>query len=133
MIENSKKNNVMVIHSGNRTLPKTATIGTSADVSVLGRSPSYRESTKKNKERQGPTLGIHFTEMSHLKRCLLRKSWPYFNSNNMQRKSCPIAQGLVDFNIGLVIFVLNLPDEQEKFFKEFKSQENCYQPCSSSG
>ena len=28
----------------------------------------------------------------------------------MQRKSCPIAQ--VDFAIGLVIFVLNLPDGQ---------------------
>ena len=32
----------------------------------------------------------------------------------MQRKSCPIAQ--VDFAIGLVIFVLTLPDGQVLFF-----------------
>ena len=28
----------------------------------------------------------------------------------MQRKSCLMSLGLVDFAIGLVIFVLNLPD-----------------------
>ena len=33
--------------------------------------PSYRESNKGSKERQGPTLGVHFTEESILKRCLL--------------------------------------------------------------
>ena len=35
---------------------------------------------------------------------------------------CP---GLVDFAIGLVNFVLNLPNEQVKFFEEFKLQKNC--------
>ena len=33
--------------------------------------------------------------------------------------------GLVDFAIGLVNSVLNLPDEQVKFFEEFKLQKNC--------
>ena len=35
-------------------------------VSVLQRCPSYRESNKGSKERQGPTLGVCFTEMSVL-------------------------------------------------------------------
>ena len=35
---------------------------------------------------------------------------------------CP---GLVDFAIGLVNFVLNLPNGQVKFFEEFKLQKNC--------
>ena len=29
-------------------------------MSVLERSPSYRESNKGSKEKQGPTLGVHF-------------------------------------------------------------------------
>ena len=33
-------------------------------VSVLKRCPSYRESNKRSKERQGPTLGVRFTEVS---------------------------------------------------------------------
>ena len=34
--------------------------------------------------------------------------------------------GLVDFAIGLVNFVLNLPDGQVEFFEEFKLQiKNC--------
>ena len=35
-------------------------------VSVLERSPSYRESNKESKEKQGPTLGVRFTEVSVL-------------------------------------------------------------------
>ena len=35
--------------------------------------------------------------------------------------------GLVDFVIGLVNSVLNLPDGQVKFFGEFNSQKNCNQ------
>ena len=34
------------------------------------------------------------------------------------------SPGLVDFAIGLVNFVLNLPDGQLKFFEEFRLQEN---------
>ena len=33
-------------------------------MSVLEISPSYRESNKGSKERQGPTLGVRFTEVS---------------------------------------------------------------------
>ena len=47
------------------TLSKTDTFGTSA-VSVLERSPSYRESNKGSKEKQGPTLGVRFIEVSVL-------------------------------------------------------------------
>ena len=35
------------------------------------------------------------------------------------------SPGLVDFTIGLVNSVLNLPDGQVKFFEEFKLQKNC--------
>ena len=33
-------------------------------VSILERCPSYKESNKGNKKRQGPTLGVRFTEVS---------------------------------------------------------------------
>ena len=39
------------------------------------------------------------------------------------------SPGLVDFAIGLVIFVLNLPDGQVLFFGKFKLQKDCNQPC----
>ena len=35
------------------------------------------------------------------------------------------SPGLVDFAIGLVNSVLNLPDGQVKFFEEFKLKKNC--------
>ena len=35
------------------------------------------------------------------------------------------SPGLVDFAIGLVKSVINLPDGQVKFFEEFKLQKNC--------
>ena len=35
------------------------------------------------------------------------------------------SPGLVDFAIGLVNSVINLPDRQVKFFEEFKLQKNC--------
>ena len=35
------------------------------------------------------------------------------------------SPGLVDFAIGLVNSVLNLPDGQVEFFEEFKLHENC--------
>ena len=38
------------------------------EVSVLQRCLSYRESNKGGKERQVTTLGVHFTEVSNLKR-----------------------------------------------------------------
>ena len=38
------------------------------EVSVLQRSPSYKESNKGSKERQGQTLGVRFTEVSVLQR-----------------------------------------------------------------
>ena len=35
------------------------------------------------------------------------------------------SPGLVDFAIGLVNSVINLPDGQVNFFEEFKLQKNC--------
>ena len=35
------------------------------------------------------------------------------------------SRGLVDFAIGLVNSVFNLPDGQLNFFEEFKLQKNC--------
>ena len=39
------------------------------------------------------------------------------------------SPGLVDFAIGLVIFVLNLPNGQVPFFGKFKLQKDCNQSC----
>ena len=47
-------------------------------MSVLERCPSYRESNKGSKERQGPTLGVRFMEVSVLQRCPLREGRLYF-------------------------------------------------------
>ena len=46
---------------------------------------------------------------------------------HMQRAKKVVSHspGLVDFVIGLVNSVLNLPDGQVKFFEEFKLQKNC--------
>ena len=42
-----------------------------------------------------------------------------------QQKVVSDSPGLVDFAIGLVNSVINLPDGQVKFFEEFKLQKNC--------
>ena len=41
------------------------------------------------------------------------------------KKVVPDSPRLVDFAIGLVKSVINLPDGQVKFFEEFKLQKNC--------
>ena len=43
----------------------------------------------------------------------------------------PDNLGLVDFAIGLVNSVLNLPNGQVRYFGEFKLQKNCNQSSSS--
>ena len=45
--------------------------------------------------------------------------------NQHAKKVVSDSLGLVDFAIGQVNFVLNLPDGQVKFFVKFKSQKNC--------
>ena len=42
-----------------------------------------------------------------------------------KESSVPDSLGLVDFAIGLVNSVLNLPVGQVKYFEEFKLQKNC--------
>ena len=39
------------------------------------------------------------------------------------------SPGLVDFAIGPVVFVLNLPNGQVLFFGKFKLQKDCNQSC----
>ena len=50
-------------------------------------------------------------------------TFPY----RMQRAKKVVSDslGLVDFAIGLVSSVINLPDSQEKIFEEFKLQKYC--------
>ena len=43
----------------------------------------------------------------------------------LAKKVVSDSPGLVDFAIGLVNSVINLPDGQVKFFEEFKLQNNC--------
>ena len=48
----------------------------------------------------------------------------------LAKKVVSDSHGLVDFAIGLVIFVLNLPDGQSAaFFWKFKLQKDCNQSC----
>ena len=47
-------------------------------MSTSEREKSYRESNKGSEERQGPTLGVHFIEVSNLKGCPLRESRLYY-------------------------------------------------------
>ena len=46
-------------------------------------------------------------------------------SKQRAKKVVSDSPGLVDFAIGLVNSVINLPDGQVKFFEEFKLQKNC--------
>ena len=48
-----------------------------------------------------------------------------------QQKVVSDSPGLVDFAIGLVNSVINLPDGQVNLFEEFKLQKNCESICSS--
>ena len=50
---------------------------------------------------------------------------PPINQPERAKKVVSNSPGLVDFAIGLVKFVINLPDGQVKFFEEFKLQKNC--------
>ena len=57
-----------------------------------------------------------------------------FVNNNNKKKPDKIASDSprqVDFAIGLVNSVLNLPDWQVKLFGVFKLQKNCNESCSS--
>ena len=47
------------------------------------------------------------------------------NAPEHAKKVVSDSAGLVDFAIGLVNFVLNLPNGQVKFFEEIKLQKNC--------
>ena len=55
---------------------------------------------------------------------------PALNENpECAKKVVSDSLGLVGFAIWLVNSVLNLPEEQVKFFKKFKLQKNCNQSC----
>ena len=69
--------------------------------------------------------------MSHVRRILkppskrLSSSWPLAVCEQRAKKVVSDSLELVDFAIGLVNSVLNLPDGQVKFFEEFILQKNC--------
>ena len=46
-------------------------------------------------------------------------------SSQLAKKVVSDSLGLVDFAIGLVNSVLNLPDGQVEFFEKFKLHKNC--------
>ena len=74
------------------------------------------------------TKTVHSTKKSSNRLIILSILWDtcsklLFCTLGVQRKSCPIAPGLVDFGIGLMIFVLNLPDGQVLFFGEIQITE----------
>ena len=49
----------------------------------------------------------------------------FYKMKQHAKKVVSNSPGKVDFAIGLVKSVLNLPDRQVKFFEEFKLQKNC--------
>ena len=49
-------------------------------MSVLERCPSYKESNKRSKERQGPTLGVRFTGVSLIEVSVKRESTVYMKT-----------------------------------------------------
>ena len=52
-------------------------------------------------------------------------------SKQCAKKVVSDSLGLVDFALGLMIFVLNLPDGQVLFWGKFKLQKDCNQSCQS--
>ena len=51
------------------------------------------------------------------------------SSLQLAKKVVSDSLGLVDFAIGLVIFVLNLPDGQVPFLGEIQFPKDCNQSC----
>ena len=52
--------------------PRRTPLGPALSV-CLRESPSYKESNKGNKQRQGPTLGVRFTEVSVKRESTVKK------------------------------------------------------------
>ena len=49
----------------------------------------------------------------------------YIMANQCAKKVVSGGTGLLDFAVGLVTYVFNLPDGQVKFLEEFKLPKNC--------
>ena len=49
----------------------------------------------------------------------------YIMANQCAKKVVFSGTGLLDFAVGLMKYVFNLPDGQLKFLGEFKLQKNC--------
>ena len=62
---------------------------------------------------------------------MVAKDQKYEGREQRAKKVVSGSPGLVDFSIGLVIFVLNLPNGQGLFFFfwKFKLQKDCNQSC----
>ena len=66
-------------------------------------------------------LQVHVTRDN----CPRRQSLQLFCNRQRAKKVVSESPGLVDFAIGVVNSVLNLPDGQVRFFEEFKLHKNC--------
>ena len=62
-------------------------------------------------------------QIVHLMKSLMFKLLYKFGYFQRAKKDVSDSPGLVDFSIGLVIFVLNLPDGQVLFFGKIKITE----------
>ena len=78
-----------------------------------------------NSSSEGKLTAVS-SETSRCRSILQSEAAVNFNVREQRaKKVLSDSPGLVDFAIEIVNSVLNLPDEQMKFFEEFKLQKNC--------
>ena len=89
-------------------------------MSVLERCPSYRESNKGSKQKQGPTLGVRFTEVSVLYRSPLRESRLYDQTRHNDR-FCPVCNsGIIEDEFHFLLHCPKYSIPREKFYNQIQ-------------
>ena len=92
-------------------------------VSVLERCPSYKESNKAKKQKQGPTLGVRFTEVSVLWRCPLRESSAtrLYDQNRHNNRFCPVcSSGVIEDEFHFLLHCPKYLIPREKVFNQIQ-------------
>ena len=77
-----------------------------------------KESNKRSKERQGPTLGVRFTEVSFLCRCPLRESRLYLRTSPRRK--------FVNLFVFKIVLYYVLAKMSLKLFSYYKWSGQCY-------
>ena len=89
-------------------------------MSVLERCPSYKESHKGNKQKQGPTLGVRFTEVSVLLRCPFRESRLYDQTRHNDR-FCPVCNsGIIEDEFHFLLHCPKYSIPRKKFYNQIQ-------------